>query len=121
MWAVLALVSVAHDHRVGLFRGAAVGALNGLKFQEFVKMLKNIRPLSIFAGGVLFGTAGLKILGSRDARKAYAHVIAAGLRAKDALLTSVTSVREHVSDIYASAKDINEKREADIVVEDKAE
>ena len=42
-------------------------------------MFKNMRPVTIFASGVLFGTAGLKLLGCRDARKVYAHVVAAGL------------------------------------------
>ena len=29
-------------------------------------MFKNMRPMTIFASGVLFGTAGLKLLGCRD-------------------------------------------------------
>ena len=33
--------------------------------------------LSWFAGGVLFGTAGLRVLTSYDARKLYAHCTAA--------------------------------------------
>ena len=41
-------------------------------------MFKNMRPMTIFASGVLFGTAGLKLLGCRDARKVYAHAVAAG-------------------------------------------
>ena len=42
-----------------------------------------MKHLGLFAGGVLFGTAGLKILGSKDAKKVYAHTTAAVLRAKD--------------------------------------
>lgn len=83
--------------------------------------LKNIRPLSIFAGGVLFGSAGLKILASRDARNVYAHIVAAGMRAKDSLMTSVTSVRENAADIVAQAREINEKRETETVVADASE
>ena len=30
--------------------------------------------LGLFAGGVLFGTAGVKILSSKDAKKAYTHL-----------------------------------------------
>lgn len=41
------------------------------------------RILVIFAGGVLFGTAGLKLLTSRDAKKAYTHAAAAALRMKE--------------------------------------
>ena len=36
-----------------------------------------IRKIGLFAAGVLFGTAGIKLLGSRDARKVYAHTAAA--------------------------------------------
>ena len=32
-----------------------------------------LKKLGLFAGGVLFGTAGLKILGSDDAKRAYAN------------------------------------------------
>ena len=30
-----------------------------------------MKKAALFAGGVLFGTAGVKILGSKDAKKAY--------------------------------------------------
>ena len=43
----------------------------------------DFKKLGIFAGGVLFGTAGIKILSSKDAKKAYTHTTAAVLRAKD--------------------------------------
>ena len=39
--------------------------------------------LGIFLGGVLFGTAGVKVLSSKDAKKVYTHVTAAALRAKE--------------------------------------
>ena len=39
--------------------------------------------IGLFAGGVLFGTAGVKILSSKDAKKAYTHSTAAVLRAKE--------------------------------------
>ena len=80
-----------------------------------------MKHLGLFAAGVLFGTAGIKLLGSRDARKAYAHTTAAALRAKDCVMSKVTAVREGADDIYAEAKAINERRaeaEAAAVVED---
>ena len=43
---------------------------------------------------MLFGTAGLKMLGSKDAKKVYAHTTAAVLRANDCVMTAVTAVRE---------------------------
>ena len=80
-----------------------------------------MRKVSLFAAGVLFGTAGIKLLGSRDAKKVYAHTTAAALRAKEDVMKTVTTVREGVDDIYAEAKAINERRaeaEAAAVVED---
>ena len=87
--------------------------------------VKNIKldKVAVFAGGVLFGTAGLKVLGSKDARRVYAQTTAAALRAKDCVMTTVTTVRECADDIYADAKAINEQRaeaEAEAVVEDAA-
>ena len=83
--------------------------------------MNNMGKLGLFAGGVLFGTAGIKLLSSKDARKAYVHTTAAALRAKDCVMTKITAVREGADDIYAEAKAINERRaEAEVaaVVED---
>jgi len=80
-----------------------------------------MKKIGLFAAGALFGTAGIKLLSSKDARKAYAHTTAAALRAKDSVMTAVTAVREGADDIYAEAKAINEHRaeaEAAAVVED---
>lgn len=52
-----------------------------------------MKHTGLFAAGVLFGTAGLKILGSKDARKVYAHTTAAVLRAKDSVMQTVTAIR----------------------------
>lgn len=68
--------------------------------------------LGLFAGGVLFGTAGIRILSSREAKKVYAHTTAAALRAKDDIMTTVTTIRENAGDILADAKAINEERDA---------
>jgi hypothetical protein len=65
----------------------------------------------IFLGGVLFGTAGIKVLSSKDAKKAYTHCTAAALRAKDSVMKTVTKVQENAEDIYAEAKQINLERE----------
>ena len=64
--------------------------------------------LGLFAGGVLFGTAGIRILSSRDAKKVYTHATAAVLRAKEDVMT----LRENCGDILADAKAINEERAA---------
>lgn len=80
-----------------------------------------MKKIGMFAAGVLFGTAGLNVLGSKDACKVYAHTTAAALRAKDSVMTTVTALREGAEDVYADAKAINERRaeaEAAAVVED---
>ncbi|SER65628.1 DUF6110 family protein [Lachnobacterium bovis] len=68
--------------------------------------------LGVFAGGVLFGTAGIGILKSKDAKKAYTNCTAAVLRCKDTVLKTTDNIRENCEDIYADAIDINEKRYA---------
>lgn len=72
-----------------------------------------LKNLGIFAGGVLFGTAGIKILSSKDAKRVYTHTTAAALRAKESVMTTVTTIRENADDILADAKGINEKRAAE--------
>ncbi len=69
-----------------------------------------LKHLALFVGGTLFGTAGIKILSSRDAKKVYTHCTAAALRAKDAVMDQATILQENCSDIYAEAKSINEER-----------
>lgn len=69
--------------------------------------------MGIFAGGVLFGTAGLKVLGSEDAKKAYTHVAAAVLRAKDCVMEQATRIQENAEDILADAKELNRARKAE--------
>ena len=67
----------------------------------------NWGKVGLFAGGVLFGTAGIKILTSRDAKKVYA-----------------TNSREGADDILADAKALNEKyaaEDAPETIEDAAE
>ena len=82
----------------------------------------NMKKLGLFAGGVLFGTAGLKILSSKDAKKFYTHTTAAVLRAKESVMTAVTTVRENAEDILADAKDINEQRsQEEQLIEDASE
>lgn len=73
----------------------------------------DFKKLGIFAGGVLFGTAGIKILSSKDAKKAYTHTTAAVLRAKDCVMTTATNIKENAEDILADAKDINDQRNAE--------
>ena len=73
-------------------------------------MMKHYVRLACFVGGALFGSAGVKLLTSKDAKNAYIHITAAGLRMKDSVMETVTAVQENAADIVASAKDINEAR-----------
>ena len=83
-----------------------------------------MKHIGLFAAGVLFGTAGIKILSSREAKQVYTHTTAAVLRAKDCVMKAVTTARENADDILADAKDVNEQRAVDAeaeVIEDAAE
>ncbi|MEY8352732.1 DUF6110 family protein [Lachnospiraceae bacterium 54-53] len=71
-----------------------------------------LKRAGIFAGGVLFGTAGVKLLSSKDAKKVYTNCTAAALRAKDCFMKTATAVQENAEDILAEAKQINEERAA---------
>lgn len=77
-----------------------------------INMLKEagIKKTGIFAAGVLFGTAGIKLLSGRDAKKAYVQCTAAALRAKECVMKTVTTIQENAEDIYAEAQQINEVR-----------
>ena len=79
------------------------------------------KGVALFAGGVLFGSAGFKLLSSKDAKKAYTHATAAALRMKEAVMETVTSVQENAADILASAKEINEQRAQEETVSDDAQ
>ena len=66
----------------------------------------------IFAAGVAFGTAGIKILTSKDAKKFYTNCTAAVLRAKSCVMKTASTIQENAEDIYEEAKQINEDRSA---------
>ena len=83
-----------------------------------------MKKIGLVGLGFLSGTVGVKLLGSKDAQKVYAHTTAAVLRMKDSVMKTVTTIREGAEDVYADAKDINETRaqkEAEAVIEDAPE
>ena len=82
--------------------------------------IKDLKHPGLFAAGVLFGTAGIKALSSKDAKKLYTNCTAAVLRAKKVVMDTVTTIQENAEDIYADAKQINEDA-AEEAVEDVAE
>lgn len=72
-----------------------------------------LKKIGCFIGGVLFGTAGVKVLSSKDAKKVYTNCTAAALRAKDCVMKTATVIQENAEDILAEAQQINEKRAAE--------
>ena len=70
----------------------------------------NYKKTALFVGGALFGSAGIKLLTSKDAKKAYTQVTAAVLRMKDCVMATANLVQENCGDILAEAKEINENR-----------
>ena len=72
-----------------------------------------LKNLALFAGGVLFGTAGVRILSSKDVKKVYVEGTAAVLRARDCVMKTAETVQENAEDILAEAKQINERRAAE--------
>ncbi|MBQ3394415.1 MAG: hypothetical protein IJG64_04595 [Oscillospiraceae bacterium] len=86
------------------------------------------KGLALFLGGVLFGTAGIRILKTDDARKVYVQGTAAALRGKEEIMETATVLRENLDDIYAQAQEVNEKRarekeekDAEAIIEDASE
>lgn len=79
---------------------------------DLTKVLSAVKSkkTGFFAAGVLFGTAGIKALSSKDAKKLYTNCTAAVLRAKECVLKTATKVQENAEDIYAEAQQINEDR-----------
>lgn len=70
----------------------------------------NYGKIGVFVSGFLFGTAGIAILSGKDAKKVYTHCTAAVLRGKDSVMKTAATVKENCGDIYADARDINERR-----------
>ena len=64
---------------------------------NYLKCLKKVNGKStgIFAAGVLFGTAGIKVLASKDAKKLYTNCTAAILRAKSCVMKTATTIQEN--------------------------
>lgn len=99
--------------------------INADKIKEVHNIMRvDVKKAGTFAAGVLFGTAGIKLLSGRDAKKAYVHCTAAALRVKKSVLDTVAAVCENADDILAEAKQLNEDRttkEAELDFCDEAE
>lgn len=69
-----------------------------------------LEKIKLLGYGFLLGTAGVKVLSSRDAKTLYTHVTAAALRGVDEVTRVAANIRENCGDIAAEAKQINERR-----------
>ena len=69
-----------------------------------------VKNANLFAAGLALGTVGLKMLTSKDAKKVYANVVAAGLRAKESVMQTAEKVQASSGSILADAQEINENR-----------
>lgn len=92
-----------------------------LKYLKTVTDVVDKKNTGIFAAGLVVGTAGLKLLKSRDAKNVYTSCTAAVLRVKDSIMDVVTNVQAEAEDIYAAAQDINEERAAKAAEEEAQE
>ena len=54
----------------------------------------NWAKIGLFAGGALFGSAGIEILTSKDAKKLYTQCTAAVLRMKDQVMKTATNLQD---------------------------
>ena len=79
-----------------------------------------IKKIALFAGGVLFGTAGIKVLSSKDAKKVYVQTTAAALRVKEYVMNTATTIQENAEDILAEAKAVNISRTEKEILEEEA-
>ena len=68
--------------------------------------------LGLLAGGIAIGHYGLKVLGSKPMKKAYAGVTAAVLRAKDEIVKDATRIAEECADIAHEGQAINRRWQA---------
>ena len=70
-----------------------------------------LKKIGCFVGGVVFGTAGVKLLSSKDAKKVYTNCTAAVLRAKDCVMKTATTVQENAEKHNRSMKSVHRKRQ----------
>ena len=62
----------------------------------------DIKKIALFAAGTLFGSAGFKLLSSKDAKKVYTQTTAAVLRMKDSTMETVSKVQARAVEAEAA-------------------
>jgi len=74
--------------------------------KELVSLGKFAKKSGVFAGGVLFGSLGLKLLASKEAKHVYAKAVATSYKLKDGLDATVSQLKQHADDVLAEANDL---------------
>lgn len=69
-----------------------------------------LEKIKLLGYGFLLGTAGVKVLSSPEAKKAYTQITAVALRGVDEVTRVATGIKENCDDIAAEAKQINARR-----------
>ena len=69
----------------------------------------NAGKVGLFVAGLAFGTAGIKILTSKDAKKVYTGCTAAVLRAKDTVVKTATD--RAAAEAYVEDEEVAEAEE----------
>ena len=86
--------------------------------KELVCLGKFAKKSGVFAGGLLFGSLGLKLLASKDAKHVYAKAVATSYKLKDGIDATVSTVKQHADDVLEEAKDLYaEEKNGQLVVE----
>lgn len=89
-----------------------------IMIKELVSLGKFAKKSGVFAGGVLFGSLGLKLLASKEAKHVYAKAVATSYKLKDGIDATVSTVKQHADDVLEEAKDLYaEEKSAELVVE----
>ncbi|EEW36408.1 hypothetical protein HMPREF0444_1756 [Granulicatella adiacens ATCC 49175] len=89
-----------------------------IMIKELVSLGKFAKKSGVFAGGVLFGSLGLKLLASKEAKHVYAKAVATSYKLKDGIDATVSTVKQHADDVLEEAKDLYaEEKNAQLVVE----
>lgn len=80
-------------------------------FKQAKSISKFSKKGSLFIGGFLFGSAGFKLLSSKEAKNIYSHGLSKAFKIKDSIDTSLSAIKQHADDVQANARDIYYREE----------
>ncbi|MDO5695778.1 MAG: DUF6110 family protein [Eubacteriales bacterium] len=69
-----------------------------------------VKSALFFVGGMLFGSAGFKAMGTEEAKKLYVRALALGLRGYDAAARKGQQLQSELDDIVNEAREMNNQR-----------